>query len=196
MSFLLYNPLEAMVLILPLWIFNRNRLNWKYKKRLFKVFVKDCYIVGNINLLHQIPLNYLSNSLLFSLWEFISMGFSFMVLYHYNKKRFQNNKLILCCLIFVFFQISLILLVSNSQIYLNFITGTNVFINELLINLIMRFVQLNCILILFGGYKLMFKEKLIKNAKKTLGKTVASTSKLVGESKLSDKLKAEVKNSK
>lgn len=194
MSFLLYNPLEAMIIILPLWISNKDKINLNNKKILFKIFIKHCYVLGCLFLLIQLPLTYLKQTLFYIIYDsFICFILMLGILIFYNKILFKETKIINCLMILLLYFISLVFIISNNQFYLNYINNANPFINELIINLYTRFIQF--LLIIFGGF-IMLKKNLIKTAKKNLGKTVASTIKLVGESKLSDKLKTEVKNSK
>ena len=185
-----------MVIILPLWLLNKNRIKRNDKKLLFKVFIKDCYFLGWFLLLTQMPLNLLTKSLFYSLYELICMGFMCLSLCFYNRIRFKNNNCLTPLVIFVLFYITLSIILLDNSFYIDFINNKNQLLNEFIINIIVRGLQFLFILILFGGRLIMLKGNLIKHAKKNLGKTVASTSRLVGEPKLSNKLKAEVKNSK
>lgn len=142
------------------------------------------------------PLNLLKDSLFYIIYDYICFFISFLVIYFYNKIRFKNKQVLFCGLIIIIYYISLIIIINNNTFYSNFINNINPIINEFIINLIVRVVQILFILCFQGGYNLMLKKNLIKTAQQNLGKTVASTIKFVGESKLTDKLKAEVKNSK
>lgn len=195
MSFLFYNPLEAMILIIPIWIANTNNINWKNKKLLLRVFIKDCYIIGTLNLIIQLPLNFLFDTLFYSLYNnivcFIGMLLS---LYFYSRIRFKIKSVYYSFIINTLYFITMPIILSNSVLYLNFILNST-FVNELLINLLVRTIQFVLIIILFGGF-FMFKKFLKKTAKNNLTKMVASTAYGVGEPKISEKLKTEVKNSK
>lgn len=196
MSLLLYNPLEALIIIMPLWIRNLTNLNYTNKAKLVKTLIKDCYTLGTIFLVIQLPLNFITETILYTIYDlFICLGLMIIVLFVYNKLRFKNNNLFICALIQICYYTSLTLIISNSNLYLQFINGINPFVNELLINLYVRSVQIIFILLYLGGH-IMFKKNLIKTAKANLGKTVASTVRLVGEPKLSKTLKEEVKKSK
>ena len=166
MSFLLYNPLEAMILILPLWLLNKHRINFAHKKSIYLIFIKDCYVVGSV-----------------------------LVLILYYKIRFRTQSLLQCLIIMILFYLTLSLCISNNYWYDSFIIN-NQFLLELVLNLFVRIVQFIIFMIYLWGYNIMLKKNLISIAKKNLGKTVASTLRFVGESKLSKKLQKEVKESK
>lgn len=195
MSFLLYNPLEALVLILPMWILKKEKINWKNKKLLFKIFIKDCYIIGTILLISQVLLSVLAETLLYMLFDFLCVLFNVIVMCLYEKIRFKQRSVLNNLIIVLLYNISLSIIVSNLDLYQIFINGGATFWDELYLNLYIKFLQILILIIILGGF-IMLKKNLIKSAKKNLGKTVASTMKLVGESKLSEKLKREVKNSK
>lgn len=185
-----------MVLILPLWLLNKNIINFNNKKLLFKIFIKDCYVVGSLNLIIQIPLNFLFNSLFYAFYNTIVCLISMIViLYFYCYKRFKIKTFITCIVILFIYYISLIILISNSSVYLEYISTVNNLWSEFVINIWSRLIQFLLITFIFGG-KTMFKKILKKIAKENLTNTIASTAFGVGEPKLSDRLRAEIKKSK
>lgn len=195
MSFLLYNPLEAMILIIPIWIANINNINWKNKKLLLRVFIKDCYIIGILNLIVQLPLNFLFNTLFYIIYNSaFCVIFMISFLYVYQIKRFKKRNLIFIILILVLYTISSGIILNNSPIYIDYILGYNAFLSELLINLYARLVQF--ILIFLLGGTLMIRKFCKNTAKKNLKNSIAATLFGVGEPNISKKLKTEVKNSK
>lgn len=196
MSFLFYNPLEAMVLVLPLWILNRNKINWENKKLIFGTFIRDCFIVGFLNLIIQLPLNLLLDSLFYIFYNtVVCLGGMIIILYFYNKFRFKVKNLFLSFGILFGYYVTLIIVLNNSSSYLEFIKNQNKFTNELFTNLYARFVQIIVLIFIFGG-NIMLKKMLKKNAEKNLKKAVASTAFAIGEPKLSEKLKKSIKESK
>ena len=195
MSFLLYNPMEAFVLILPMWILHKNEINWNNKNLLFKVFIKDCYIISTILLTSQILLSLLANTLIYIILDIFCTFCIFLALIVYSRKRFKKTVYLTSLIITILYSCSLSLITAFSPLYEIFINGETSFWQELFLNFYIKVLQTILFIFLFGGF-IMFKKKLIKEAKQNLGKTVAPTLKLVGESKLSEKLKREVKNSK
>lgn len=196
MSLILYNPLEAFILIFPFWFLNRSKLKFNNnKKKIAKNFLKDMFILGTIFLISQLPLNLLYDSIYYGFFNLINIGFTIIVLYFYNIIRFKNKKFLLCAIVEFLYVVSLLQIINHKNLFFAYeFLGVN-FYQEFVINLHIKFLQFIILFLILGGY-IMLKKKMVKESKKKLGKMVASTQFGFGEKKLSEKLKTEVRKSK
>lgn len=144
-SLLLYNPLEAFIILL----FCNVCSGTKTKIRI----ILDSYILGTLNFVVQYP-----NMLLESpVWQLIYnifvaiIGMSFTVYLLFKKKYNYSFKLCVGSSVFIFLSSIILIWITNNYIK---IIMTNVFDNtldEFIINLILRVIQLFLIFILYKG---------------------------------------------
>lgn len=183
-SLILYNPLEAALLLWCSWLLRDEKYrNLKFNK---KRFIINSYILGIILLFIQYPLSLINNTLIFIIYDKI-LSFLIGPLIHfiYYKK----------CNLLKTFTIQYGYIIS-----LNFIVKrlgfpfalTNSIFDEFKANIYIKAIQF-CIviIILFGG--IIMKKLLVKIAKKNVANTIAPTYEGYGEQKLSIKLQDEVK---
>ena len=102
MSLVLYNPLEAGILLGGSWLIQRNVLrNTKFE---LKTFVLKSYIVGTLNFIIQYPERYFQDTIYYALYlivvNYITMG---LILKVFGYK----NNLLEISLIILFFDLSL-----------------------------------------------------------------------------------------
>lgn len=196
MSFILYNPLEAFILIFPFWFLNKSKLKFNNnKKKIVKNFLKDMFILSTIFLISQLPINFLYESIFYSLFNLLNTGFVIVVLYFYNIFRFRNKNFLLCMIVEVLYAFSLIEIVNHGNLFFAHNFTQDKMFQEFCTNLFIKFLQFTILFLILGGYT-MLKKKMVKESKKNLGKMVASTQYGFSEKKLSEKLKTEVRKSK
>lgn len=190
MSLILYNPLEAGVLLLYSWFFKPNKI----QRNKFNVqdFIIKCYLIGTLNYLVQIFEAHFQNSLLYGIFMlvcyFILMPIILLIFgYH--------NNIIYIIAIFLLFHTSIDIIIYICHFETSIICIHNNLLYEFVVNLIIKIWQVLILLIFLGG-QMMLKKFLKSQAKKNLNKMVASTVKGYGETKLTKKLAKEVKESK
>lgn len=190
MSLVLYNPLEAGVLLLASWFFKPK---YFYRAQFnIKEFIIRCYIIGTLNYIVQIPERFVQQSIFYGM--FMILTYFVIAPLILEIFGYKNNFLILIFILLIF-NISLDCIISICHFETCIANIHNNLLYELCANLIIKFWQI-CILLILLGVKNMFKILLKSTAKKNLGKMVASTIKGYGETKLSAKLAKEVKESK
>lgn len=189
-SLVLYNPLEASVLLTSAWLLRGEK--FRNKKFIVYEFLIKCFIVGTLNFCVQYPERYFQNSIFYVAFlmieNFILMG-TILKIFGYN------NNLLNIVVIMLFFNFSLTIIIDLFKLPIIISQIENNFICQLTGNLIIRLIQFSLIITIFGGF-LMLKKFLKKDAKNNLGKMVASTVRGWGETKISKKLAKEVKESK
>lgn len=193
LSLILYNPLEAMVLLLASWFFKPAKI----KRGKFNIldFIIRIYIIGTLNYIVQIPEQFLQDSLWYVYYLFI-VGYFLMFLW-LKLFGYKNSKLYLTSIILVF-NITLDIALLCLKWFGSIFTINNIDLYGLMANMFIRLFQTIIIFILLG-VGLMIKRinnYLEKIAKQNLKNTIASTLKGYGEAKLSNKLKEEVKSAK
>ena len=196
MSILLYNPLEAIVLILPLWVLQKDRLEYKNRKTLILNFLKDAYILSTIFFILQIPLKPLEYSLFYSLYNIVVCVIgTIFILNFYNKNRFKISNIVLCYFIEIlyFSSLNIIIVMKDFETSISKIRAE--FIQQLYGNLYIKTIQFVLCILILGGI-IMLKKFLIKTTKKNICNVIASTQNGWGEPKLSEKLKKDIKESK
>lgn len=190
MSLILYNPLEAMVLLLASWFFKPKEI-LRDKFNLTEFIVKS-YILGFFNYIIQIPEAYFQDTIYYIAY----LLFNDFLLMSLNLKLFgYKNKFKYISIIMSVFHLSLTIIIDLFGLPNSIEFIRNDLIYEFTGNWLIRISQAICLIILFGGQK-MFKLLLKNKAKKSIGKMVAETSRGFGETKLSKKLAKEVKESK
>lgn len=146
LSFLLLNPLEALVVILGCDVFTARKFNLKQD-------IKYCYILGTINLIIQILLNYCSIGVFGLIINFIVPIFisPILTMFYYNKTfnnyniRYLQTLIIQCLYISSMFLLIYIFNNINNNIY------TTIYHNiyyETIINIFKFFIQILMINIL------------------------------------------------
>ena len=190
MSLVLYNPLEASVLLISSWFLRRNK--YIYTTFKFRNFIHKCLIMGVLNYIVQYPERYFQNSIYYIFYLIIA---NFALMGIILKIFGYNNSFLQITIIMLLFNLTLNLSIEVFCLPIVIKEIENNFICQFVGNFMIRSFQYLIIFILFGGFK-MFKEFLKAESKKNLGKMVASTIRGWGETKLTKKLAKEVKESK
>jgi hypothetical protein len=146
MSLVLYNPLEAGVLLLASWFFKPRNIHRPHFN--IKEFIHKCYIIGLLNYIIQIPEQFLENSLFYFFYLFAVVFFGMSL----TLKIFGYKNIWACCMsIMLLYNFSLTLIVDIGKMptIISEIVSNNA--QQLLNNLIIRIVQILIIFILLGG---------------------------------------------
>lgn len=167
MSALLYNPLEAMLLIL--FVKYIGNVNIPIDRK----FICHCYLLGYGNLLTQYISKYfpLGYGLIYNI--FVSIVLMTILLYLYShsimKLKFRVKFCLLSC-IFNFITICFglyildIMNITEVMLYFNYDSICNEFIN----NIIIKILQFGLLLIIYYGVLLYDKKNFKKNGFKRL----------------------------
>lgn len=184
MSLLIYNPLEALLLLTACYLFrDKSSINTKFN---FKKYIIHSYILGFIFLLIQYPMVWIENPVMFFIYNnFIGIIVMSYLLFFYNKKIRNKINLMKCFAIFIIYFISIDFILNLFNFSYNL---DRALLDEFIINIVFKICQF---ILLFGGY--ILKKFLINLAKKNIGKSIASTIKGVYEPKLSKELEQEIK---
>lgn len=189
-SLILYNPLEAGVLLLASWFFKPKTI----KRNKFKLeeFVLKTYIISTVLFLIQSLGNKMETSIFYNIFLIVQA----IVLVPLVLKIFgyKNEFYYLLMIVFVFnFSLDFVIYFLNLPTLTSVIRSDLIF--EFCANIIIRTFQI-FILLFCLGVKIMFKKLLKSITKKHVGKEISATIHGYGEPKLSQKLVKEVKESK
>lgn len=190
MSLVLYNPLEAGILLLATWFFKpKNIIRERFS---FKKFIFKCYVLGWVYYIIQFISINLETSIFYGFY-IVLQSILFMPLF-LKVLGYKNNLIYILSIVFIFnLSLDSIIYIFNFPTLSQIIQSNLIF--EFCANLIIRTIQL-LIIILCLGVENMIKNFLKNQTKKKLGKEIAETFHGYGEPKLATKLAKEVKESK
>ena len=151
LSALIYNPLEAFILIYFCSIFTEIKIN--------KNIIKHCYILGFINLLIQYIDKFILNDELSFIYNiFITLFLSEIILNLYIKKILLNNiefKICIYSSVFNFITLYLSIVLINSIKTITVFNTIRSFEYELFVNLFIKIIQILLLITLKNGVDFM-----------------------------------------
>lgn len=183
MGLLLYNPMEAAIILLFVCFSEK-------KKICTKDFFFLSYIVGTVFLFLQSAIPQFSDTIFFGLINLILD----LVIYPISLKIILNNRMSFkaCFFGFLFYVMSMDAIVRILGLPIILADISKNLATEFFGNICIRSIQILLLLLLYGGTK-MLKKMLVKNAKENVKSTIAATVHGWGEPKLSKKLQDEIK---
>ena len=151
LSALIYNPLEAFILIYFCSIFTEIKID--------KNIIKHCYILGFINLLIQYIDKFILNDELSFIYNiFITLFLSEIILNLYIKKILLNNiefKICIYSSVFNFITLYLSIVLINSIKTITVFNTIRSFEYELFVNLFIKIIQILLLITLKNGVDFM-----------------------------------------
>lgn len=181
-SLILYNPLEIFLLLSACNLLSKYPKQFKLRK-----IIPQCYILGLIFFIIQYPYVLIENSILFLTYDFLACFIMLPILLIMFYKLFYNNcNLFLCYAVAIIYNISIVFII-NIMSYPIFPNEESLFF-EFIANITIKIIQF-----IILGVVFIMKKILMKISKTNLKKSIASSWKMYGESKLTEKLKDEIK---
>lgn len=151
-SLFVYNPLEAFILFY--FCYTLSGINLSIR------IIKDCYILGSINLIFQYASMFINNSMISCIYDiFVSIFVMYFILLIYLnivcKNKISKFKIFGSC-IFNFISIFVLSFTLNTIDFMNYNSfGCNSVISEMYSNIILRSLQYIVIFFLYDRRKVL-----------------------------------------
>lgn len=186
LSFILYNPVEAFMLLTCCYLFTNNNNKEKFD---IKKYIKHSFIMGSLIFLPlQYPMTNIDSQITFMIYNiFICNIILPLIFFVYVNLFVIRINFFRAILIITLYLITLILLLTNLDFSL---LANNSLQKEFIMNVSTKSMQLMIIFIMIGVGKM--KQFLIKLASSSMGKSIASTMYGALEPEVSEELKNEI----